>query len=577
MPHFFISYRRSDREGNILAHMLFRELRRRYGEDSAFLDVDSRSPGLSFPVKVERALRVTDVVLVIIGPAWLQTLTERLGESLDWVRYEVAESLKRSELPVVPVCLAGVEMPRSHQLPEELKDLSSRDGVILDPCEDFESHLVRLLSDLENVLEAARREKEEELRREAAVKLSAEREAKEKAAADEREAKWAAAADAAELAAQEAARAKAAAAERAATQAASQKKAEPEPKRVYEAPASRLKPLPPTPSRLSPGPGPSAPSSGAPAVPRPTSPPAASSPVKAPAAKYYQFNHHFTIAGLFLGWLGSGLMIFPLALGYSYSLLNLPFVQANFVLTLLYGLLTGVVTGFALRWSKVENLGLTFLVGFVAGLSAVHMSWAVWFYGRVYAPSELFKSAGLLPLWDLATSPAHLWHLVRGIAETGSWVIWGYNPTGGILWLLWSLEAVLITGLSTFFAALTADTGDVFCEACHTRCRYVGVAKLRYHDPVELKQRLEAKDLAFLKVLGAAPSGANKWLHLSLYRCGKCGATNTLNAYVKTVTTDSEGRRRTSFASALLGLLVSAAECAEIQRIGREAAGSPKR
>src|SRR4051812_348175 len=141
MPHFFISYRRSDQDGKFLAHMIFRELRRRYGEQSVFLDVDSRSPGLSFPAKVDQALNVTDVVLVIIGPAWLKLLTERPEDSRDWVRYEVAESLKRSWLPVVPVCLAGVEIPRPHQLPEELKELGWRDGVILDPFQDFDSHL----------------------------------------------------------------------------------------------------------------------------------------------------------------------------------------------------------------------------------------------------------------------------------------------------------------------------------------------------------------------------------------------------------------------------------------------------
>ncbi|HEV7505756.1 MAG TPA: TonB family protein [Thermoanaerobaculia bacterium] len=271
MPHFFISYRRSDQEGKYLAHMIFRELRRRYGEESTFLDVDSRSPGLSFPVKVDRALRVTDIVLVIIGPAWLQLLTERLEDPRDWVRYEVAESLKRSWLPVVPVCLAGVEMPRPQQLPEELKDLGWRDGATLDPFQDFDSHLSRLLSDLENVLKTTLREKEElraarweltallrwrahqlELAaaREAASKLAAERTVKERIAAEER-ARWAAAAEAAELATQVAAKAKAVAAEREAAQAARvQKKAEPEPQRAREAPASRWgpNPLPAAPS-----------------------------------------------------------------------------------------------------------------------------------------------------------------------------------------------------------------------------------------------------------------------------------------------------------------------------------------
>src|SRR6185295_7741249 len=128
MPHFFLSYRRSDPEGQWLAHAVFRELRRRYGEENVFLDVDKRSPGLSFPVKVRQALDSTDAVLVIIGPAWLQRLNEKLGDSRDWVRYEVAESLKRSPLPVVPVCRAGVEMPQPHQLPEDLRELGLRDG-----------------------------------------------------------------------------------------------------------------------------------------------------------------------------------------------------------------------------------------------------------------------------------------------------------------------------------------------------------------------------------------------------------------------------------------------------------------
>jgi len=158
--HFFISYRRSDQEGRYLAHMIFRELRVRYGELNVFLDVDSRSPGLSFPVKVDSALNRADVVLVIIGPAWMKLLNERQEDSRDWVRYEVAQSLKRSWLPVAPICTPGVDIPQPHQLPEELKGLGWRDGITLDPFQDFDSHLNRLLSDLERVLETLREEKE---------------------------------------------------------------------------------------------------------------------------------------------------------------------------------------------------------------------------------------------------------------------------------------------------------------------------------------------------------------------------------------------------------------------------------
>lgn len=141
--------------------MIFRELRVRYGERSVFLDVDSRSPGLSFPMKVKSALNRTDVMLVIIGRDWLRLFNERIENSRDWVRYEIAQSLKRTWLPVVPICSPGVEIPQPHQLPEEVKELGWRDGITLDPFQDFDFHLNRLLKDLERVLEEFREEKEQ--------------------------------------------------------------------------------------------------------------------------------------------------------------------------------------------------------------------------------------------------------------------------------------------------------------------------------------------------------------------------------------------------------------------------------
>lgn len=157
MPKFFLSYRRADAEGRYLAHMIFRDLRQRYGNESAFLDVDSRRPGLSFPEKVGAALSSSDAVLVVIGPDWVKCLKERELDERDWVRYEVGESLKREGLPVVPVCLSTTQMPSAQDLPAELKGLALRDGVTLDPFADFDAHLSRLLADLEAVIQDRRR------------------------------------------------------------------------------------------------------------------------------------------------------------------------------------------------------------------------------------------------------------------------------------------------------------------------------------------------------------------------------------------------------------------------------------
>lgn len=152
MLRLFLSYRRDDTAGKYLAHMIYRELRRRYGEGAAFLDVDARSPGLSFPNKVRTALDSSDAVLVVIGPEWLNQLKARQDDQRDWVRYEVSESLKRPNLPVVPVCHGSTPIPSPTELPPELQDLAWRDGVALDPFIDFDAHLTRLLADLERVV-----------------------------------------------------------------------------------------------------------------------------------------------------------------------------------------------------------------------------------------------------------------------------------------------------------------------------------------------------------------------------------------------------------------------------------------
>lgn len=152
MPRLFLSYRRNDTEGRYLAHMIFRELRGRYGQSSVFLDVDSRSPGLSFPRKVAAALDNSDAMLVVIGSEWLSELHRRKDDPRDWVRYEVAEALKREKLPVVPICSAGTTLPTATALPPDLQDLAWRDGVTLDPFVDFDSHLARLLEDLDRVV-----------------------------------------------------------------------------------------------------------------------------------------------------------------------------------------------------------------------------------------------------------------------------------------------------------------------------------------------------------------------------------------------------------------------------------------
>jgi hypothetical protein len=121
MPTVFVSYRRSDTEGEAgrLADTLQRELGRRV----VFRDVVSISPGEHFDAAITAHLASSVVALVLIGPTWLEELAKRLGDGkTDYLRLEVATTLKEGKR-VIPVLLKGATLPPADALPDDLRHL----------------------------------------------------------------------------------------------------------------------------------------------------------------------------------------------------------------------------------------------------------------------------------------------------------------------------------------------------------------------------------------------------------------------------------------------------------------------
>jgi TonB family protein len=146
----FVSYRRSDSQGE--AGRLFDDLVKHFGEDTVFMDVAAIDAGRDFRKAIEEGVTKCDVLLVMIGPEWLDAKDERGGSRLqdpsDFVRIETASALKR-DIPVVPVLVRGAKMPSPEQLPEELKELAYRNCIEL-------TH-ARWKSDIQMLVEALRR------------------------------------------------------------------------------------------------------------------------------------------------------------------------------------------------------------------------------------------------------------------------------------------------------------------------------------------------------------------------------------------------------------------------------------
>jgi hypothetical protein len=98
------------------------------------MDVAAIDVGRDFRRAIDESVATCGVLLALIGPGWLHEKDEkgdrRLDDPGDFVRVETASALRR-DIPVIPVLLRGSKMPRSDQLPDDLKDLAYRNCVEL--------------------------------------------------------------------------------------------------------------------------------------------------------------------------------------------------------------------------------------------------------------------------------------------------------------------------------------------------------------------------------------------------------------------------------------------------------------
>src|SRR6476620_9598523 len=112
MRTVFVSYRRGDSEGQ--ARALNSELVGLIGKDSVFMDVDSIALGQDFRRILHDRLASCELMLVLIGPSWLDAKDtsggRRLDSPTDLVRQEIAAALKRN-IPVIPGLLQDTRMP----------------------------------------------------------------------------------------------------------------------------------------------------------------------------------------------------------------------------------------------------------------------------------------------------------------------------------------------------------------------------------------------------------------------------------------------------------------------------------
>lgn len=124
----FISYRRIDSQAT--AGRLSDDLKRAFGDDAVFRDIDDIAPGVDFIQALADALNACAVLLAVIGPAWLEQLQRRAeggDATIDHVRSEIETALS-SGIKVIPVLLESATVPNEQSLPQSLQGLGRLQG-----------------------------------------------------------------------------------------------------------------------------------------------------------------------------------------------------------------------------------------------------------------------------------------------------------------------------------------------------------------------------------------------------------------------------------------------------------------
>lgn len=136
----FICYRSQDAGTN--SDLVYNELLRYFRKKDVYLGSERKNPGEDFSERIETKAKASKVMLVLIGPEWLNAKNQengqlRIQERSDWVRREIEiglDLIKSKDKWLIPIFLPGregISLEEKTSLPTEIRQLADLDGLKL--------------------------------------------------------------------------------------------------------------------------------------------------------------------------------------------------------------------------------------------------------------------------------------------------------------------------------------------------------------------------------------------------------------------------------------------------------------
>jgi hypothetical protein len=253
--------------------------------------------------------------------------------------------------------------------------------------------------------------------------------------------------------------------------------------------------------------------------------------------RYYRPSGAIPVMGTLTMLFGG--MAASVILGFIVALVNryFPYVIALLAVTIGYGAGVGAAVRFSAKIAHVRHPGFTRFVAFVVGLFAVYAAWVWYLWVHTKPDFNVLRQAFIVMQWF--TQPGKIVDVMQFIAANGAWTAFGWTPKGGMLYTIWTLEALMYV---FFSVALAVNPALTYCEAC--RCwtkRNEKLAHMPLADFAALKTELEGERYDVLDELRSQPCDMNNRLDIGTATCPYCAETSFLTVSHVKVSTDGNG------------------------------------
>lgn len=248
------------------------------------------------------------------------------------------------------------------------------------------------------------------------------------------------------------------------------------------------------------------------------------------------------------------LVSFIAALIYAYLNVYIPITGwVTFIFIIGYIFVTCTASVMILKMFNVRSSMIILLWSVFSSFIALYMDWGCFIS---VVSDELFEKP--LSMTDVLLDPILFWDWVCLVGENG-WYSMGSGDSmisGWLLWGLWGIEAVAITGANFFVAFSTLD--DVFCEKCNQWTDENDSALTFHHDNEEfLVRSFSSNDIRFTEHIKPVESSSRLFYTIRTSICSSCNEFVYLSLSSTRIKLNKEGEEETDDVTLVTNLCFS--------------------